>query len=272
MTVTHLVPVDQRSVTTPPAPRYGLGQVVRAEVIKLSSLRSTIWTLVVTVVGTLGVTALATNGAAHHPRGWYQGFDPTNQSLTGLALGMLAIGVLGVLAVTGEYTTGTIRSSLAAAPRRPLFVAAKVLVVGTMALVLGEVMTLACFGVGHVVLSAGGAPTASIGAPGVARALLLSGAALALLGLLALGLGVIIRHTAGALAAFVGLTFLLPVLLQRIPGSPAPFAPEQILASSVAAVVPQPDQLSAPVGFGMMAVYSVAVLALAAALFARRDA
>jgi ABC-2 type transport system permease protein len=270
--VTNLAPVELLVPEAPPARRYGLDRVLRAELVKLGSLRSTIWTLLVTVVGTLGVTVLATNGVAHHSPGGYEGFDPTNQALTGLALATLAIGVLGVLAVTGEYATGTIHSSLAAAPRRPLFLAAKVVVVGAVALAVGEIMTLACFGLGQVVLSAGGAPTAALHAPGVARAVLLSGAYLALLGLLGLGLGVMIRHTAGAMAAFVGITFLLPVLLQRIPGSPARFAPEQILANSVAAVVPQSGQLSAPVGFGMMVLYSVAVLAIAAALFTRRDA
>jgi hypothetical protein len=102
--------------------------------------------------------------------------------------------------------------------------------------------------------------------------LLLPGADRAVLARVALGIGVIVRRIAGALVGFVALTFLLPVLLQWIPGSPARFAPQQILANSVAAVVPLPDQLSAPVGFGMMVLYSVAVLVFAAALFARRDA
>src|SRR6202041_3347421 len=104
---------------------YGLRQVVRAELTKIASLRSTLWTLLVTVVGTIGVTFLATNGVGHHPPGWYRGFDPTSQSMTGLALGTLAIGVFGALAVTSEFATGTIRSSLAAAPRRPLFLLSK---------------------------------------------------------------------------------------------------------------------------------------------------
>ena len=96
--------------------RAGLAQTMRAEWTKFVSLRSIRWTLLVTTVGTLLVTFLATRGALHHGRQWYQGFDPTNQSLAGLAIGSLAIGVLGVLVVTGEYGTGTIRASLAAMP------------------------------------------------------------------------------------------------------------------------------------------------------------
>lgn len=264
--MTTLVPLDE------PDRGYGLIHVLRSEVTKLTSLRSTWWTLLVTVVGTLGVTVLATTSARHHSRGWYQGFDPTNQSLTGLALATLAIGVLGVLAVTGEYGTGTIRSSLAAVPQRRLLLVGKAVVVGTTVLVVGEILTFACFWVGQAILSAGGAPSASLGNAGVLRAVVLSGAFLSLLGLLGMGLGVIIRNTAGAMAAFVGITFLLPLLIQRLPGSPARFAPESILANSVASVLHQPNQLPAPVGFLTMALYSAVILGIGAALFARRDA
>jgi hypothetical protein len=264
--------VTYRNPLAIPAHRYGLRQVMRAELTKMRSLRSTLWTLLVTAVGTLAVTILSTQSMGHHGRGFYQGFDPTNQALTGLALGTLAIGVFGVLSVTGEYGTGTIRSSLAAAPRRPLLLIGKVLVVGAVALVVGEVLMFASFWVGQAVLSSVGAPTASLGQPGVLRAVSLSGAFLALLGLLGLGLGVIIRHTAGAVAAFVGITFLLPVLLQRIPGTPSRYTPIGILANSVSAVVPQWHQVSAPVGFVLMVLYCSVVLGLAAALFARRDA
>jgi len=260
------------SAVAVPVRRYGLRQVVRAELTKMRTLRSTLWTLLVTAVGTLAVTVLSTESVRHHGRGFYQGFDPTNQALTGLALATLAIGVFGVLSVTGEYGTGTIRSSLAAAPRRPLLLIGKVLVVGAVALVLGEVLTNASFWIGQAVLSSGGAPTASLGQPGVLRAVALSGAFLALLGLLGLGLGVIIRHTAGAMAAFVGVTFLLPVLLQHVPGTPSRYTPIGILANSVSAVVPQSGQVSAPVGFVLMVLYCSVVLGLAAALIARRDA
>ena len=255
-----------------PARRYGLGQVVRAELIKLATLRSTLWVLLVTVAGTLGVTVLATHGLGHHNPQWYQGFDPTNQSFTGLALGTLAIGVFGVLSVTGEYASGTIRSSLMAAPRRPLLLLGKILVVGTVILAVGEALAFACFGLGMAVLSAVGAPSVALSHPGVLRAVTLSGAFLALLGLLGLGLGVIIRHTAGAVAAYVGITFLLPVLLQRIPGTPSRYTPVGILANSVSAVVHQSNQVSAPVGFGLMVLYATVILGLGAIFIARRDA
>ena len=259
------------SLESPPN-RYGLKQVVQAELIKISSLRSTMWTLLTTLVGSIAVTVVATSSVAHHNSTWYQGFDPTNQAMSGLALATLAIGVLGVLAVTGEYGTGTIRSSLTAAPRRPLLLASKVIVVGGVSLVLGEALTFACFGIGQAVLSGGGAPTANLGQPGVIRALVLSGVFLALLGLLGLGLGVIIRHTAGALAGYVGFTFLVPLLLQRIPGDPGRFTPVPMLANSVTAVVPHAHQVSAPVALTLMILYSATVLGIAAVMIVRRDA
>jgi hypothetical protein len=256
-----------------PSAGYGVRQAVRAELTKLGSIRSTGRTLFATVVGTFLVTVLATSSFQHHGRGLLHGFDATNQSLTGLALGSLTIGVLGVLMITGEYSSGTIRSSLAATPRRPLFLGAKVAVIGAISLVVGEILTFSCFFTGRAILS-GRAPVATLGQPGVLRALLLSGAFLALLGMFGLGLGVIIRDTAGAIAAYVGIIFLVPVVLQSLNahGNPGRFAPESILANSVAAVIRQPDQLSATTGFVFMVLYCALALGIGVALLSRRDA
>ena len=184
-----------------PANGYGIRQAVGAELTKLRSIRSTGRTLFATVAGTLLVTILATNGFHHHGRGLPHGFDSTNQSLTGMAIGSLAIGVLGVLMITGEYSSGTIRSSLAATPRR------------------GSSWEPRWRDRGHlparrrdphlfVLLHRTSDPLrpctgGQLGQPGVLRALG-TGAFLALLGMFGLGLGVIIRNTAGAIAAYVG--------------------------------------------------------------------
>jgi hypothetical protein len=272
--VTTLVQTTALPVRSPVRNRFGPRQVVRAEFSKLRTLRSTKWTLLVVVAGSLLLTFLATNHIHDNRSGQkiFQ-FDPTNQSLTGMALGSLAIGVLGVLAITGEYGSGTIRSSLAAMPRRPLFLAGKALVVGAITLVVGEVMTFACFFLGQSLLK-GNAPTASLGQSGVLEAVALTGAYMALLGMFGLGLGLIIRNTAGAISAFVGLTFLLPVVLQPLNshGNPARFAPEQILANSVATVVHQSGQLSPATGFLWMVFYCALVLVVGTMLLVRRDA
>jgi ABC-2 type transport system permease protein len=272
--------IPVRSMTTrvgliAPEPRRwraGLMQSMRAEWTKFVSLRSIRWTLLVTAVGTLLVTFLATHGALHHPPQWYQGFDPTNQSLAGLAIGSLAIGVLGVLVVTGEYGTGTIRASLAAMPRRGVLLTAKIVVVGLSALVVGEALSFISFFEGQAVLR-GGAPTAALGQPGVLRAVALSGAFLALFALLGLGLGTVIRHTAGAIAVFAGVTLLAPILLNSISHFVARFAPELIFANSVAATVNQHnDALSVTIGVVCMLAYCGASLVLGALVLQRRDA
>jgi hypothetical protein len=250
-----------------PTDRYGLRHLLGGELIKVVTLRSTLWTLLVTLVGSVGITVLSVHSVTHN-----FSFDPTNQALAGLTLAVLAIGIFGALTVTGEYGTGTMRATLAAAPRRPLLLAAKVLVVGALALVLGEVISFTCFGVGQAVLASGGVNTAALGQPGVLRAVAGSGVFLALFGLMGLGLGVIIRHTAGALAAFVGVSFLLPFVLQRMPDNPQRFTPLFMLANSVAAVARSRGQVNAPEGLGLMAAYTAAILAVGAVVLVRRDA
>jgi ABC-2 type transport system permease protein len=251
--------------------RAGLGHTMRAEWTKLVSLRSTRWTLAITAVGTFLVTYLATHSALHHPEGWYQGFDPTNQSLAGLAIGSLALGVLGILAMSGEYGSGTIRSSLAAMPRRGVLLSAKIIVIGLGTLCIGEALSFLSFFEGQAVLR-GGAPSASLGQPGVLRAVALSGAFLALFALLGLGIAIVIRHTAGAVAVFAGVTFLIPILFNSISHGIARFAPELIFANSIAAVDRQPNAFSVTIGVVLMLAYCALALGLGALLFHRRDA
>jgi ABC-type transport system involved in multi-copper enzyme maturation permease subunit len=262
------------AITVIPAPRssrYGLRQAFRAERAKLFSIRSTWWTLSVTVVGTLVVTALSMSGAAHHRPGWYQGFDPTNQSMSGLAIGALAIGVLGALVFTSEYGSGTIRSSMAATPRRLEFLLAKLLVVGALALAIGEVLTFSCFALGHAILGSSPVPSWGLADPGVLRAVVGSGVAIGLLGLIGAAVGAAVRRTAGAIGIYVALLFLLPLLLTKMPGNLARFTPLIIIANSIAAVVRQSGSVSPTVGLVLLAGYTTAIILLGAVVVTRRD-
>jgi len=203
--------VSETSMTTAaagairlPAGRAGLRDAVAMEWIKLRSLRSTWWTLAVTVAGLIGLAILV---LAHIPGSWAHmsradraAFDPTNLGFIGVALAQLALAVLGVLAITGEYSSGMIRSTLAAVPRRGLALAAKAGVVGVVALVTGEVGAFAAFWAGQAMLHAP-APHATLGQPGVARAVVLAGVYLALIALIGLAIGVIVRRSADKLAA-----------------------------------------------------------------------
>jgi ABC-2 type transport system permease protein len=256
---------------------YGFRTVAEMEWLKLRSVRSTWWTLLVFAAGMIGLSVLvmthqhwATMSAADRAS-----FDPTNNSFAGLVIGQLAIGVLGVLAVTSEYSSGMIRATFAAAPRRPLVLAAKAAVVAAVTLVAGEILAFVAFGIGQAVLKSP-APHATLGQPGVLRAVLLAGVYPALIGLIGLGLGVLIRHTAGAISAVVGVLFVLPLILvplgTSIQNSVGQFMPMLIAENSLTAVKPVAHSLSPGVGFAMLCAYAAAALAAGGWALARRDA
>ncbi|HEX6471686.1 MAG TPA: ABC transporter permease subunit [Streptosporangiaceae bacterium] len=252
---------------------YGLRQAARMEWIKLRSLRSTTYALLLTAFGmiTMGVVTMANTKA---PRGAEKiaSFDPTNNVLAGVALGQLIVGALGVLVITGEYSSGTIRSTLAAVPDRRLALTAKAAVFGGLALVVGEVVTFVTFLAGRAALAAD-VPHPSLGDPDVLRAVLLSGAYLALVGLMGIGVGAITRHTASAIGALVGLLFVLPALLAGTTGTAvAKFFPTIIMGNSLGVSVPVDGVLSPWAGFAVLCLYPAVLLAVGGGLLVRRDA
>ncbi len=262
------------------AGHYRLAGVVRSEWTKLRTVRSAQWmclgfaaTTIATgvIFSSVEASQWARNAAAARA-----GLDPTDVSLkAALTVGQLALGVLGILVMTDEYTTGMIRSSLAAVPSRPRLLAAKAVILALVTLMAGEAVSFATFLAGQPVLRSGRAQYATLGEPGVLRAVALSGGYLALLALFGLGLGAIIRHSAGAVAAYATIMLVLPLLLAASPGHVARFMPETILTSSVAAVIPQAASQALPPGwdgFLVMAAYSAAALLAGGALFWRRDA
>jgi hypothetical protein len=260
-----------------PEGHYGFRSVAQMEWLTLRTVRSTWWTILVFAAGMIGIAILvlahqdwATMSAAHRAS-----FDPTNDSYAGMLVGQLAIGVLGVLVITSEFSSGLIRATFAAAPRRPLVLAAKATVLAAVALVAGEILAFAAFAVGEAALKAP-APHATLAQPGVLRAVLMAGAYPVLIGLIGLGLGAVIRHTAGAICALVGVLFLLPLILvplgTSIQNSVGQFMPMLIAENSLTAVKPVAHSLSPGVGFAVLCAYAVAALAAGAWALARRDA
>jgi phage-related holin len=283
--------------------RAGLRRAMAAEWTKLWSVRSTMWTLVGTVVAVVGLCALST-GTVNSSE--IIG-DPTSRSLIGVFLGQLIFGVLGVLVISAEYGTGTIRATLSALPRRPVVLTAKVLVFGAVAVVVSEILTFSAFAVGQALLSAKHAVgssaaiaqrahqlglkvphnlqfalssgSASLGQAGVLRAVVGAGLYLALLGLLALGLATIIRHTAGAISTFVGVVLVLPLIVQALPTSIGN-AVARYLPSNIGLVMLSthgvPDRIgpafSPWVGFALLVLYTVVTLGLGCWVLVRRDA
>lgn len=261
-----------------PGGHYGFGGVVRSEWTKMRSVRSTVWSLAILVVASIGIGALVTAvTASHYAHLSLQDrltYDPTARSLTGTVLGQLAIGVLGALVVTGEYGTGSIRSTLAAVPRRPWVLQAKALVFGAVALVVSEITAVVAFVVGQAILS-GRAPTASFGQPGVLRGVLFDGVYLMLVGLLALGIGFLFRHTAAAITGFVVVLLILPAVVQALPTSVVNvvqrFMPSN-LGMSMVSVRSVAHSFDPVVSLVVLVVYVVVVLAIATVLLVRRDA
>jgi ABC-2 type transport system permease protein len=252
---------------------YRIGHVVRSEALKVLTLPSTAITLGLTVVAGLLVTGMVTHNVAL-ARG--PGFDPTQDALTGLIVAGLTGGVFGALLVTAEYSSGTIRATLAAVPRRPVLLAAKIGVTAVATLVFCELLSLASFFLGQAILSDRGAPTASLGSPGALRAVLMTGVFISLLALMSFGFGLICRSTAGAIAAFAGVVFVLPLVMHGISEHAVRYLPTNILTNSIMATVSQGggpfSPVSPTIGLLLMVVYAAIALGAGAVLFVRRDA
>ena len=206
--MTVATPELRRPRRAPPSSFKLLRAAVRSEWTKLRTVRSTIWSLLVTVAIVVGLGALFC--AARVSRwdrldlGERRLFDPAGFSLNGIFLAQLAIGVLGVLVMSSEYATGQIRATLGAIPQRGLVLTAKALVFGVVTLVVGLVACLGAFGIGQAIFTAKHAGV-SLGDPGVTRAVVGGALYLAAVGLLGLGLAAVLRRTAGAIATLVGL-------------------------------------------------------------------
>jgi ABC-2 type transport system permease protein len=204
------------------AVKVTLAGAIRSEFTKIRSVRSTYWTLFALIVVTVGIGALSSWGAASH---WSQmspgdraTFDPTQQSLIGLILGQLIIAVLGALTMTSEFSTGMVRTSLSAQPRRGLLIAAKGIVFAVVAFVTGLVASFGAFFLGQALMS-GKHIDATLGQPHVLSAVIGGALFLTVCGMLAFGLGLLIRHTAGAITAAVGLLFVLFIMVNFLPQS-----------------------------------------------------
>ena len=257
-------------------------RVIVSEWIKIRSLRSTVYTLLATVVVVVGfgvIAALTSTGAITSgddgPDGADFGTDPVAISLTGVMLAQLLIGVLGVLVITAEYSTGVIRSTFAAVPKRLPVLWAKA---GVLAVVTGVPMLVAVFTAfftGQAILSGDGTG-AALTDPGVLRAVLGSVGFLAGVALLGLAIGAIVRNTAGAIAALVAILLLLPGLLGLVLPSGWGDTVVSYLPSNAAAafttVNPGADLPSSGAGLAVFAGYLVVLFGVAAVLLVRRDA
>ena len=254
------------------------GDVLRSEWTKARTVPSTLWTLVMAAVLGIGlgalISALAANHYAKSSASARLLWDPTSVSADGLGIAQLAIGVLGVLLITSEYSTGAIGSTLAAVPRRERLLAGKAVVVLALVFVVIEIIAFAAFFIGQALIS-GHAPTATLGQPGVLRALIGGGMYGALIGLLGLALGTILRSAAGAISVLVAVLFVLPGIAAALPTSVEhtveKFWPTQA-GQQVAAVVRGAHTLSPWAGFAVFLLFVAIISATALVTMTRRDA
>jgi ABC-2 type transport system permease protein len=249
--------------------------ILRSESWKLGTVRSTYWSLLAAVVSNVAVAALlAIFLPSHMSDRQKAAIDSTRVSLGGLHLSQVAIGVLGVLVITSEYGTGMIRATLAAVPQRRLMLAAKTAVFAVTALITAIASCFAAYLAFQALLPAGDAMRTTLSDPGVLRAVPGAGLYLTVLGLLGLGLGAVIRSSAGAIATLLGALFvpsllanLLPQTWQDIIG---PYLPMNA-GDTIYTVHHEPHMLGAWQGLGVFCLYAATALAAGFILITRRD-
>jgi len=272
------------SVATPGVPplefhgRLTQTRVIRSEWTKLHSLRSTRWSLLAAVVLTLGLPALFAAVTSSH---WgsmnaHERADrhPLDIALAGVNLSQLAIGVLGVLVITGEYSTGMIRASFTAVPKRLPVLWAKIVVFAVVSFALSLPAVIAAFFVSQTILSKHNLLQISFSHSGVARSVIGGALYLMLFGVFCLAIGAIVRNTAGGIAAFVGIFFVIPPLLNIFPTSWQnainPWIPNSA-ARSMFQLTHSTHSLSPAGGLAIFLLYIGTAVAVAAVLLVRRD-
>jgi hypothetical protein len=253
-------------------------RVIVSEWTKFRSLRSTRYTLLATAGLTVGlalaaailvVTQWGTMNAADKAA-----FQPLNVSLVGANIGVMVIGVLGVLMMTSEYSTGLVSSTFAAVPKRLPVLWGKAIVYSVIALTVTVPAMLVAFFATQAILS-GNHVQIDFGHSGVPRAVFGSALYLTIAGLLGIGLGGIFRSTAAAVTSLTVILFVMPVLVFILPASIAnsirPYLPGSA-GQAIMNIVPQAHTLAPWVGLGVFAAYAFAAIAGAAVLLVRRDA
>ncbi len=268
-------------VTTAQRTRYGpvtQRRVALSEWTKLRSVRSTGWTTLVTLLLVIGIGILVCvvfeARWPHLAPGERLRFNALRASLAGVNFGQLSLGVLGVMVMTAEYSTGSIRSTLTAAPKRLPVLWAKTLVFGLFALAISLPAVFIVFFAGQAILS-GQHINISISHPGALRAVVGAALYLTVMGLFGLGLGAIVRSTAGGISTLAGIVFVLPPVIGLLPSSVsnavAPYLPSNA-GGAVWTIRPDPNTLAPWTGFGVFCAYAAVSLAIGGILLLRRDA
>jgi ABC-2 type transport system permease protein len=269
------------TAAAPAVRRIGFGQLMLSEWTKIRSVRSTFWSLALLTVVFPGFAALFVGlGVAQWDQTSEQDraqiiADPAAVILgSGFLLGQLAICVLGVMVIASEYSTGMIRASLLAVPRRLPMLAAKSLVFSLLVLIVSLVAAFGAFFIGAALIESK-APV-SLSDPGVLRAVVGSGLYLAVLGPFALAIGAIVRHMAAGITGVIAFVLVLAPVVQLLPGKAGAYI-HAYLPTEAGHLIGQarqaPNDLLTPwQGFGVFCLWTAVLLVAAAILLKRRDA
>ncbi|MGY3204117.1 ABC transporter permease [Streptomyces sp. TE5632] len=252
-------------------------QVVRSEWTKIRSVASTVWTLSLAVVVTIAlgmlISALSANEFDNMSPQSRLSFDPTFISFAGMSLGQLAMIVFGVLVVSNEYSTGMIRTSLAAVPQRGAFMAGKLGVATALALVVSMVTGFAAFFLGQAML---GEHKAAIGDEGVLRAVIGGGLYMTLIAVFSMGVATMLRSPMLSLGILMPFFFLISNILANVDATKkvGRFLPDQAGSRIMQVVTPLDDDTPYGPwgGLGIMALWVVAALVGGYLVLRRRDA
>jgi len=255
-------------------------RVMLSELTKFRTLRSTMWTLATAVVLMTGIGALlsALQASQYHPAGGVANPDavhPVATSLQGATFAVVAVGVLGVLLMSGEYATGMIRASLTAVPRRLPVLSAKLAVFAGVIFAVSLVTSFISFYVGQAILSSHHL-NVSITAPGALRSVIGAALYLTVAGLTGVALGALFRNTAAGISVFAGVFFILPVLFTLLPTSIANHVAQYLPSNAGEVVWGGARQLNYPLapwtGFALLCGYTAVIIGFAAWRLHRTDA
>jgi ABC-2 type transport system permease protein len=259
--------------------RVTQARVARSEWTKFVSLRSTLWSLGVGTLLTIALpivfSAVTASRWSHMSLDERSGRNPLDIALAGVNVAQLAIAVLGVLVITGEYSTGMIRSSLIAVPKRLPMLWAKLGVYAAVSFVLMVPCVLIGFFASQAILQRHHILQIGFGDPGVARSLIGGALYVTFVGIFALGIGAIVRNTAGGIAAFAGIFFVIPPLMNILPTSwndaISKYLPSEA-GRQMFSLHQSAHSLSPLWGGALMLGYCAATVVVAAVLPVRRDA
>jgi ABC-type transport system involved in multi-copper enzyme maturation permease subunit len=274
MTATLTPPPPSATGTTRARLRVTPARVVLSEWTKFRSLRSTLYTLLIAVVLMVGIGALFAAIAASQASGLDPGQSAVSTSLTGVFFAQLAVGVLGVLLISGEYSTGMIHSSLTVVPRRLPMLWGKLAVFAGVMFLTTLIASVTAFFVAQAILS-GQHLDASLSDQGALRSVVGAALYVTVAGMTALALGALLRNTAGAITTFVAVFFVIPPLTLLLPASWTDHF-MQYLPSTIGSVLTGDtgvaNSLTPWTGFGVMCGYAAVLIGFAAWRLRRVDA